>query len=121
MATIGRITLSASTDGRPIEVAATATAGTTIHTGPSVAADYDEIWLWACNHNTSTETLVLEWGGTTSTDDLLKFVIKPDETMLIAPGWMLKGNASTALIVKAFSTTAEKVSIIGHVNRIDAA
>ena len=121
MATISRITLSASTDGRPIEVATNSTAGTTIHTGPSVAADYDEIWLWACNHNTSAETLVLEWGGTTSTDDLMKTVIEPDQTVLVAPGWMLKGNASTALIVKAFSTTANKVSIIGHVNRIDAA
>ena len=53
MATISRIHLSASTDGRPIEVAASASAGTTIHTGPSVNDDYDEIWLWACNHNTS--------------------------------------------------------------------
>ena len=121
MATIARITLSGSTDGRPIEVATNATAGTTIHTGPSVNADYDEIWLWACNHNTSAETLVLEWGGVTSTDDLMKTVIQPNETVLVAPGWMIKGNASTALIVKAFSTTANKVSIIGHVNRIDAA
>ena len=121
MATISRIKLSASTDGRPIEVAANSSAGTTIHTGPSVNADIDEIWLWACNHNTSAETLTLEWGGTTSTDDHIKAVIQPNETLLVAPGWILQGNASTALIVKAFSTTANKVSIIGHVNRIDAA
>ena len=87
----------------------------------SVAADFDEIWLWACNHNTSAETLTLEWGGVTSTDDLMKTVIQPNETVLVAPGWMLKGNASTALLIQAFSTTINKVSIIGHVNRIDAA
>jgi hypothetical protein len=121
MATISRIHLSHSTDGRPIEVGANSSAGTDIHTGPSVAADYDEIWLWACNHNTSAETLTLEWGGTTATDDHLKTVIQPNETVLVAPGWVLKGNASTALIVKAFSTTANKVNIIGHINRIDAA
>ncbi len=121
MATISRIHLSASTDGRPIEVAASASAGTTIHTGPSVNDDYDEIWLWACNHNTSAEVLTLEWGGTTATDDHLKTTIQPNETVLVAPGWILKGNSSTALICKAFSTTANKVSIIGHVNRIDAA
>jgi len=121
MATISKIVLSASTDGRPIEVATSATAGTTIHTGPDVAADYDEIWLWACNHNTSAETLVLEWGGVTSTDDLMKTVIQPNETVLVSPGWILKGNAATALIVKAFSTTVNKVSIIGFVNRIDDA
>jgi hypothetical protein len=121
MATISRIKLSGSTDGRPIKVAASSTAGTTIHTGPGVDADIDEIWLWACNHNTSAETLTLEWGGTTSPDDLIKAVIQPNETLLVAPGWILQGNASTALIVKAFSTSANQVSIIGHVNRIDAA
>tara|TARA_R110002020_G_scaffold137336_1_gene306282 strand:- start:235 stop:600 length:366 start_codon:yes stop_codon:yes gene_type:complete len=121
MATISRITLSGSTDGRPIEVAANSTAGTTIHTGPSVAADYHEIWLWACNHNTSAEVLTLEWGGVTATDDLMRTTIQPNETVLVAPGWMIKGNASTALIVKAFSTTVNKVSIVGHANLIDAA
>ena len=120
MATISRIHLSASTDGRPIEVDQAASTGTTIHTRPSVAADYDEIWLWACNHNTAAETLTLEWGGTTATDDHLKTVIQPNETVLVAPGWILKGNSSP-LVCRAFSTTADKVSIIGHVNRIDAA
>jgi hypothetical protein len=33
MATFSKIVLSGSTDGRMIKVAATATAGTTIHTG----------------------------------------------------------------------------------------
>lgn len=120
MATITRITLSESTDGRPIEVDRNATAGQLIHTGPTDAAIHDEIWLWACNHNTAAETLVLEWGGVTPTDDLIKTVIQPNETVLVAPGWMIKGNAGAALLVGAFSTTADKVSIIGHVNRIDA-
>ena len=121
MATISKLALSASTDGRPIEVATNSSAGTTIHTGPSVAADFDEIWLWATNNNTTAETLVLQWGGTTSTDDNMLSVIQPNETVLVSPGWIIKGNASTALIVKAYSTTANKVSIIGYVNRIDDA
>ena len=121
MATVAKLKLSASTDGLGIAVASNSSAGTTIHTGPSVAADYDEIWLWASNINTTAETLVLEWGGTTAIRDHYKSVIQPNETVLVAPGWVLKGNASTTLIVKAFSTTANKVNIVGYVNRIDDA
>ena len=121
MATISKLALSGSTDGRPIEVAANSGSGTTIHTGPAVAADFDEIWLWACNNNTSVEVLTLQWGGTTDSDDFLRTAIHPNETVLVAPGWVIKGNAGTALIVKAISTTANKVSIVGYVNRIDDA
>jgi hypothetical protein len=121
MATISRIKLSGSTDGRGIAVAANSSAGTTIHTGPAVAADYEEIWLWASNFNTSAETLVLEWGGTTQAGDHFVTVIEPNQTVLVSPGWVLKGNAGTALIVKAFSTTANKVNLVGYVNLIDAA
>lgn len=121
MATISRIKLSGSTDGRGIVVAANSSAGTTIHTGSSVVADYEEIWMWASNFNASAETLTIEWGGTTEAGDHFKTVIQPNETSLIVPGWIIKGNSSTALIVKAFSTTANKVNIVGHCNLIDAA
>ena len=121
MATISRLTLSGSTDGRGVAVAATSSAGTTIHTGPRVAADYHEIWMWASNTNSTAETLVIEFGGTTAARDHFKTTIQPNETVLVVPGWTLKGNSSAALIVKAFSTTAGKVNIVGHYNLIDAA
>ena len=120
MATIARIKLSASTDGRGIVVAATSSGGTLIHTGPTPVADYDEIWLWASNFNTAAEVLVLEWGGTTQAGDHFATVIQPNETVLVAPGWVLKGHG-TELLVKAFATTTNKVNITGHVNRIDDA
>ena len=120
MATISRLTLSGSTDGRGVAVAAIASAGTTIHTGPTVVADYHEIWLWASNTNTTAETLVIEFGGTAPIGDHFVTVIQPNETVLVVPGWTIKGNAS-ALIVKAFSTTTNKVNIVGHYNLIDAA
>jgi hypothetical protein len=120
MATISRIKLSGSTDGRGIAVAADSSVGTTIHEGPATVADYEEIWLWASNFNTSAEVLTLEWGGTTEAGDHFKTTIQPNETVLVAPGWIIKGHG-TELLVKAFSTTANKVNIVGHVNLIDAA
>ena len=120
MATIEKIKLSHSTDGRPIEVAATSSAGTDIHTGSGTATTYDEVWIWASSASSQTETLVLEWGGTTNADDRIYTTLNPNETVLVAPGWLIKGNASTALIVKAYTTTTEKVNIVGYVNRITA-
>ena len=119
MATISKVKLSGSTDGRPVPVVATASTGTTIHTGTTTTADYEEIWMWASNINTSAETLTLEW-GTTGVGNECKTIIQPSETVLVAPGWVLKGNGS-ALIVRAFSTTASKVNIVGYLNLIDAA
>ena len=45
MATYSKQKLSDSTNGRNIKVAATATAGTAIHTAVAGASDLDEIWL----------------------------------------------------------------------------
>ena len=120
MATITRAKLSASTDGRGISVAATSSAGTTIHTGSATATTYDEIWMWASSHSVVTETLTLEWGGTTEAGDHFVATINPNETVLIAPGWVLKGNSGAALIVKAFTTTANQVNITGYINQIVA-
>tara|TARA_R100000315_G_C5229480_1_gene140407 strand:+ start:1398 stop:1787 length:390 start_codon:yes stop_codon:yes gene_type:complete len=129
MATISKICLSESTDGRGIvvDVASNATvgsqaAGQLIHTGPSNTADYHEVWLWATNFNTSTETLCIQWGDTAANQegDWFYTTINPNETVLVVPGWIIKGN-STPLTVNAHSTTTNKVNIVGYVNFIDAA
>jgi hypothetical protein len=120
MATFSKLTLSGSTDGRPIKVAATSTPGTTIHTGSTVATTFDEVWLYAQNTDTTDRKLTIEFGGTTSPDDLIEYTVKAENGLyLIVPGLVLKGNA-TALIVRAFAATANVVTISGYVNRITA-
>jgi hypothetical protein len=121
MATLSKITLSGSTDGRMVKVAATATAGTTIHTGSSTATTYDEIWLYAVNSSASSVKLTIEWGSTSSPDDLIELSIPAESGLyLIAPGLVLKGNSSAALVVRAFAGTANVINIAGYVNRITA-
>ena len=121
MATYNKITLSGSTDGRAIKVAATATPGTTIHTGSATATTYDEIWLYAQNTDTTARKLTIEWGGTTSPDDLLELTVAAESGLvLVVPGLVIKGNASAALVVKAFAATADVLTITGYVNRITA-
>jgi hypothetical protein len=120
MATFSKIALSGSTDGRLIKVAQTATAGTTIHTGSSTASTFDEVWLYAVNSDSTDRKLTIEWGGTSSPDDLIEQTITAESgLLLVVPGLVIKGNA-TALVVRAFAATADVVMIGGYVNRITA-
>lgn len=116
MATATKEKLSGSTDGKQIKVAATATAGTLIHTATSSTTTvWDEIWLWANNTQSAAVVLTIEWGGTTSPDNLIELTI-PGETgaMLVIPGWILQNS----LVVRAFAGTGNVVMISGYVNRI---
>ena len=118
MSTFTKLVLSGSTDGRAIKVAATATPGTTIHTGSATATTHDEIWLYAMNTDTTARKLTIEWGGTSSPDDLIELTIPAESGLtLVAPGLLIKGNA-TPLIVTAFAATADVVTIHGYVNRV---
>ncbi len=116
-----RIILSGSSDGQMIPVAATATPGTLIHTAISSATvgagTVDEIHLWAVNVTGAAATLTIEWGGTSSTSDLLvaAYSIAANSPPInIADGFVLQGG----LVVRAFSGTANAINLVGYVNRI---
>jgi len=117
MATFSKVKLSNSTSGRGIKVAATATAGTAIHTAVAGASDIDEIWIYAVNSSAADVTLTLEWGGVTNPDDNISVTVKAYGGLtLIAPGLLLNG----ALSLAAFAGTTNVIVIFGYVNRITA-
>lgn len=119
MATFSKELLSGSTNGRMIKVAATATAGTLIHATGTSATIEDEIWLYAVNSDTTDRKLTIEFGGTTSPDDLIEFTVKAESGLyLVVPGLVLTGTGSAANNVRAFAASANVVSIAGYVNRI---
>ena len=118
MATFTKQILSASTDGRAIKVVATATAGTTIHTGSTTTTTLDEIWLYAVNTSESSVKLTIEWGDATAPDSNIEVTVQPEAGLVtVIPGLLIKGNA-TALVVRAFAATANVICIHGFVNRI---
>lgn len=120
MATFSKQILSGSTDGKLIKVAATATAGTTIHTGSATATTLEEIWLYAVNTDTTARKLTIEWGGTSSPDDLIELTVLPESGLVtVVAGLVIKGNA-TPLVVRAFAASANVILIGGYVNRISA-
>ena len=114
MATFSKLALSGSTNGRGIAVAATATLGTTIHTAHATALD--EIWLYANNIHSSAVTLTVEYGGVTTTSDLIQTSIAatPSGLVLICAGLLVTGS----VVVTAFAGTANKIELFGFVNRI---
>jgi hypothetical protein len=117
MATYSKQLLSGGTNGKNVKVVATATAGTTIHTAVSGTSDMDEVWLYACNTDSTDRKLTLEFGGTTSPDDLVEVTIGAEAGwVLVCPGMLLQNS----LVVKAFAAAANVVVINGYVNRITA-
>ena len=116
MATFSKQLLSGSTNGKAIKVAATATAGTTIHTAVSGTSSIDEVWLYAHNTSSAAVKLTLEWGEATAPDGNIEVNIGAEGTgmILVAPGIPLQNG----LVVKAFAGTANVINIFGYVNRI---
>jgi uncharacterized membrane protein YjjP (DUF1212 family) len=90
MATFTKKILSGSTDGKAVKVAATATAGTTIHTGSATATTIDEIWLYAVNSSGSAVKLTLEWGEATAPDGNIELSVAAESGLvLLVPGLTL--------------------------------
>jgi len=105
-------------DGLGILVAATATAGTAIHTASATATTIDEVWLYAYNHHSASVLLTIEYGGVTSPKDVVTgSIAAASGLVLMVPGLVVQGNA-TPKIIRAFAATANKISIFGYVNRV---
>jgi hypothetical protein len=120
MATYTKQILSGSTDGKGVLVAATATAGTLIHTGSTTTTTLDEIWLYAVNTSTSSVKLTIEWGEATAPNGNIEVTVLPEAGLVtVIPGLLIKGNA-TALTVRAFAGTTNVIVVHGFVNRIEA-
>ena len=110
--------LSASSDGRGIKVAATATPGTLIHTALSnvAANEWDEVWVKAVNTSGSPVKLTIEWGGVSSPDDQVEVTIPAESGCTeVIPGHVLQ----TGTEVRAFAATANVIVLHGFVNRFE--
>lgn len=117
MATYARLLLTGTTNGLPIPVAATATAGTLIHTAAAGTSAFDEITLYAANVTGSAATLTIEWGGVADpASHLIKAysIAANSGPIPIVTGVPMNGG----LVVRAFSGTANAINITGFVTRI---
>ena len=119
MATAVKRKLSGSTNGRGIEISASTSPGTLIHTAVSGTTNgtYDEIWLFAQNSSTEDVSLTIQFGGTSDPDDnIIVGVAGNSGLMLVVPGLILQNSC----VVRAFvSGGVEDCPVIfGFVNSI---
>ena len=115
MATYSKVLLSGSTNGKQIKVAATATAGTLLHTAVAGTSSLDEVWLYAVNSSASSVKLTIEWGEATAPDGNIEITIPAESGYtLVVPGLLLQNG----LTIRAFAGTANVILINGYVNRI---
>lgn len=115
MATYTKFKLSGSTDGRGVNVVATASTGTTVHTATNSANFMDEVWLWAVNHGSATVDLTIEAGGTTS-GDRIEVGIPPQQGLVaVMPGFVFSGGVA----ITAFASAASGITLFGFVNQLD--
>jgi hypothetical protein len=119
MATFTKVLLSGSTQGQPITVVATASAGTTIHATGTSASIIDEVWLYANNTSTSPVLLTVQFGGTGAVQNAKPITLAPQSgDVLIVAGLPLTGDGTTAATTRAFAATASVITISGYINRI---
>lgn len=112
MATIGH--LSSSTDGAGIKIAATSTAGTTLHTAVAATDQIDEVTIWLYNSHTSAVAVTFEIGGTTDPDNHMVLTIPADSGLYLALDGLPIQNSKT---IAAFAGTANVVIATGRVLR----
>jgi hypothetical protein len=113
------IPFSGSTQGKPIKVVATGTAGTTIHTTGTSATVVDRLYIYAFNSDTADRTLTIEFGGTTAPDQNIVLTIPfKSGLVLVVDGLPLLGNGSVGLTVGAFASAANVVTVSGYVLRV---
>ena len=108
--------LSGSTNGLAIVVAATGTAGTTIHTAIAGTTSRDEVWLWATNLDADgeTRTLTVEFGDVLATSGWVTPVPCKAGPVLVCPGFPVRNGE----VIAAYADEANDVLIFGYVNRV---
>ena len=114
MATYTKVAISGASNGKAVQVAATATPGTLVHTAQSGTSNFDNIKLYAYNGHTADVVLTIEYGGTTSTDQIIVTIPFQSGLILIIPSLILQNS----LVLRAFASVASVVNLFGFVNRI---
>lgn len=106
--------LSASVGWKRVNITATATAWTLVHTWPSIVGQYDEVFLYLDNTAEAAVIATIEfWGATTPIEVSLAANSAPT---LVVP-WFILEWAETPLTVKVFAGTTAVVNAGWHIVR----
>lgn len=111
MATVTPVVPSASVDGAPLKIVATATPGSLFHTAR--ASGIDEVFLWLTNTAAVDHQVTIEFGGVAAPDNHIIFVVPAKDTILALAGLRLQNSK----VCRAFCAAANVVNMVGSVNQ----
>jgi len=114
MAVYSRSALSASVNGKQVQIAATATLGTTVHTAVAGTSSWDVLTLFATNTSASAVVLTLEWGAAGAANNIVVSIPGQSGNFPIVSNGMIQNG----LLITAFAGTTNVVLISGYVNHI---
>ncbi len=120
MSTITREFLSQSTNGAFVNITASGTPGTLVHTATNTAGQKDEVWLWAVNNTPLTASVAIEWAGNNDVIDISKVGVPAVEgEQLLIAGRTLAGGLTVRIFSDHTNATVSGLNIGGHISRID--
>lgn len=105
--------LSASTNGRYINITATGTLGTLVHTGVTGTLRWDKVWLYAANTSAAQVLVTVEFGGVGATNQVLTLVSAQSQANLIYGIPIQNG-----LTVTVFAATTAVINVGGFVEQV---
>ena len=120
MTGIAREFLTEGTSGIYVNITASGSPGTLIHTATNTGNEKDEIWLWGVTNAGTSSSVVIEWGGLDDVTDILSVGIPAanGEQLLVA-GRALAGGLEVRAYVNHAIASVSGLNIGGHVNRTD--
>jgi hypothetical protein len=110
--------LSAASDGLPIQLSATAGAGTTLHTMVTGTTTMDRVFMFAANSSSLAINVTIEWGAsTTRLSEVVPGKVTSYPIISGLPLWGRSGSVS-ATVLKGYASTSAVINIFGYVNRV---
>ena len=109
--------LSGSVDGKCIQVVATTTPGTLLHTAVAGAGAIDNVYIFVANVTGAAVLLTLEWGGAGNPADHAVHQLSIPANSSQVP-IMVGQPMRNGLAIQAFASAANALNVTGWVDRI---
>jgi hypothetical protein len=119
MGTISKEILSGSTNGKPLQITATGSTGTIIHTTLASSTILDEVWLYAVNTAATQTSLTIEYGGTGTSNEIQIGIPSKSGLSIVLAGTILKGDGAVGSVIRGYASVGSVINVVGYVNRIN--
>lgn len=109
------VALSGSTRGRPIQIAATSSPGTTLHTATTTTGQLDRVYVYLTNTSASAVLVTIEF-GTTGSGNEMDIIVPANDTIVAVDGAVIGGGLTDT--ITAYAATTNVINAFGRIERL---